>query len=112
MTIRNYGTFNRRHMEYSMHRFTHKECTLTCLEHYDHYQVMLCTKQDYVRAMPEPTYFDYTSAVTKTHLLTNPYLIPEILQRRDWTRLIDDYDQHYEHILGPLRNHASGNVMH
>ena len=107
-----YCTFNRHYMEYSMCRFTNKECQLTCLDGYDHYRVTIGTKSNYISAMAEPTYFDYTSAVTRTHLVTNPYLIPEILQGKDWMRFVDDYDTYYLPTLGPLRNHITGEVMH
>ena len=59
-----------------MYTFANKPTHLSSLTDYDHYMVDIGNKKDYVEAMAEPTYFDYTSPITKTHVLQYPYLIP------------------------------------
>ena len=85
--------------------------TLSPASDFDHYKLEPPTKMDYVGAMPDPTYFDYTSAVTKPHILRNPYLVPEILVSRDGARFMSGWDQHYKPVLGELTHHIIREVM-
>ena len=108
---RKFGTFNRHYMEHSMYSFEHYLKCFLADHDYDHYRVTIGTKENYVRSMEHPVYFDYTSPVTKAHIISHPYLAREILCSRDWARFVDDYDTHYKNVLGELMHHISGEVM-
>ena len=108
---KHYGVFNRHYMEYSM--FARRDITkaLSPVVDYDHYTIELPTMENYVAAMPEPVYFDYTSAVTKSHILSNPHLVPEILSSPHWTKLVDDWDEHYRASLGELPGYVTREIV-
>ena len=108
---RKFGTFNRHYMEYSMYKFENYDCQFSRAKDYDHYKLQLPSKADYAKTMAEPVYFDYTSAVTKSHALQNPHLVSQVLQSRDWARLVSDWDLHYKNTLGDLMYYIDGDVM-
>ena len=99
------GVFNRHYMEHSMFSYHDITKVLHPTVDYDHYMMDLPTFEDYRAAMPEPVYLDYTSAVTKSHILSNPRLVPEILTSPEWTRLVDDWDEHFKPSLGEIPRH-------
>ena len=100
-----FGVFNRNYMEHSMFSYHDITKVLHPVVDYDHYMMEVPTMEDYLAAMPEPVYFDHTSAVTKSRILRNPYLVSEILLSEDRTRLVDDWDEHYREYLGELPRH-------
>ena len=56
---------------------------------YDHYKVDIGTKADYIAALGTPTYFDFTSPITKDMVLSNSHFISELLQSRDWATFVE-----------------------
>ena len=111
---RKFGTFNRHYMEYSMYCFDDRKVELFATEDYDHFKIRLdgrTAKTTFLASLAEPAYYDYTSPVTKSHIIGNPHLATEILQSHDWTKFVRDYDEHFAQTLGPMRNYINGDAM-
>ena len=55
-------------------------------------------------------YVDYTSVVSRTHILRRTELIAEVLQSPDWERFVDTYNDHFFPYLGELGRYITGEV--
>ena len=108
---RDYGTFNRHYMEYSMFALRDLTKALSPDVDYDHYSMELPTLEDYTLAMPVPVYFDYSSAVTKHHILSNPHLVQAILCTPGCFKLVEDWENHYRASLGDLRGYVTNEIF-
>ena len=108
---RHYATFNRHYMEYSMFALRDITKVLSPVLDYDHYQIKLPTVSDYISVMTVPVYFDYTSAVTKHHILSNPHLVSTILCSPSCFKLFKDWEDHYQMYLGELLGYVTKEIF-
>ena len=93
-------------MEYSMYVFEDTTTTLTTDTGYDHYRVDIGTMDNFTTSFDEPFYWDYSSPITKTLLISNDFLLHYLLSDKFQAPLLaNDWTTHYQDIFGHLHEH-------